>query len=217
MKTTSFVLIAAITLTLLAAPAGATFVNTYTDRTAWTAAAGVVTTIDFNGLASTTSPYTTAYLSGITIDGVTFVSYDGDGNPNLMAYGASSAAGNWGSGDYLRGGYAPGYLQATIAGSGSTAIGFDLMSFSAGKTITVTFSSGEVRSIATSALPNRVFFGVISDTPITSVRYAGNSGFTLLDNFSYLQAEETPEAGTWLLGGLGLAFLAAARKLRPSA
>ncbi len=215
MRTTFFALIALITLTLLAAPAGATFISTYTDRTAWTAAAGVVTVIDFNGLASTTNPYTTEYLGGITLDGVTFVSYDGAGNPNLMAYGASSAAGNWGSGDYLRGGYSPGYLLATLPGSGSTAIGFDLMSFPAGKTITVTFSSGEVRNIATLAAPNRVFFGVITDTPVTSIQFAGSGAFTLLDNFSYASFAETPEAGTWLLGGVGLAFLLAARRLRP--
>jgi hypothetical protein len=214
MRTACFTLIGTIALTLLAAPAGATFLNTYTDRTAWTTAAGAPLTIDFNGLASTTSPYTTEYLAGITVEGVTFISFDGEGKANLFAYGAASAAGNWGSGDYLRGGYAPGYLLATISGAGSTAIGFDLMSFAAGKTIQVTFTGGEVRSIATSAAPNLAFFGVISDTPITSVQFSGNGGFTLLDNFSYLETEETPEAGTMLLGGAGLALLAAARRLR---
>ncbi len=188
MRKTLYPLIALIALTLLAAPAGATFINTYTDRTAWTAAAaGTIVTLDFNGLASPVSPYYTAYLSGITQDGVSIVSYDGAGNPNLYALGSSSSAGNWGSGDYLRGGYSPGYMIATIEGSGSTAIGFDLMTQASKGTVTVTFSSGEVRTVATTAAPNRVFFGVIADTPITSVHLSTSGANTFMENNTYMQ------------------------------
>jgi hypothetical protein len=206
------VLIAMITLTLLAVPAGATL-QYYTSPSAWAAAtSGVFTTVDFNGYGLAYAPYYTDYSTGggLTLGGVNFLGYGGE-QYFLQVDNPAADSGNWNSGDYLRGGYSPGYIVATLPGTGALAVAFELMSFPNGKTISVTPSSGDPYNLPTSARPNRTFLGLVSDTPITSVRFSAPGGYTLLDNFQY---EQIPEGSTLLLGGLGLAALWVGRRLR---
>jgi len=47
------------------------------------------------------------------------------------------------------GGYSPGYLLVTLPGSGSTAVSFNLMSYTAGKNVLVTLANGEFFSVPT--------------------------------------------------------------------
>jgi hypothetical protein len=80
----------------------------------------------------------------------------------------------------------------------------------------MTFSSGDSRTVSVpTTVP--VFAGFTFDTPITSVQFSsstGNGYYAALDDFQYNQVAETPEANTVLLGGLGLASLLFARRLR---
>jgi hypothetical protein len=210
MRSLWFVLIVPIALMLLAAPAGATLIQTYPDRTAWTAAAGGVMTADFNSLAPGD------YSAGVTQETVGFTNFNGAGAPvALTVLAPGGAPGNWNSGNYVRGGYSPGYILATLPGIGATAIGFDLATQNSGQVVQVTFSTGEVVNVGTFTAPTLAFYGVVSDTPITSVRFAAlTNSYTLLDNFSYSLAAETPESGTVLLGGIGLAVLVLCRRWR---
>ncbi len=94
------------------------------------------------------------------------------------------------------------------------------MSYTTGRTVLVTMWDGasilDSHSVPTFARPTEAFLGVISDTPITSVTFSASGGYTLMDNFAYSQvaADPTPEAGTLLLGGIGLAALWGAMRLR---
>ena len=208
-------LIAMIALTLLAVPAGASM-QYYTSQTEWIAATSDVFTIDFNGYGQGYAPYYVDYSTGggITLGGVNFVGFTGITDEyRLEVDNPGRDSGDWGSGDYLRGGWAPSYVLVTLPGSGSTAVGFNLMSYPNAKVVLVTFSTGDSRSVSTFTRPTQAFLGAISDTPITSVSFSTSGGYTLLDNFQY---EETPEADTVLLGGLGLAALVFARRLRLS-
>jgi hypothetical protein len=157
----------------------------------------------------------------LTINGVSIVGYTGEPAVyNMSAWNPAGGMGSWGSGDYLRGGYSPGYLLVTLPGSGSTAVSFNLMSYTVGKNVLVTLASGESYSVPTYASPTMAFFGFVSDTAITSVRLSTTAGYTELDNLSYSGAdplppvEEVPEAQTFFLGGSGIALIWLARRLR---
>ncbi len=202
-----------IALTLLAVPAGAT-IQTYSNRTLWEAATSGVFTIDFNGYAAASLPYCSDYTTGgLKINDVSFT---GTGSAGLWAYNPAGGMGSWGSGDFLWGGYFPGYILATLPGTGSTAVGFDVMSYTAGKSVLVTLSSGDSYTVPTYSSPTRAFSGFVSSTPIEWVRFSTSSGYTELDNFSSssLPVEETPEAQTIFLAGTGLLTLWFARRMR---
>jgi hypothetical protein len=212
-----------IALTLLAAPAGANL-TTYTNSTAWQGATTNIFTIDFNGSASAVSPYTTDYSTsgGWSFNGVSIVGYGWvTGGYNLSAWNPLGNQGNWGSGDYLLGGYSPGYMLVTLPGSGSTAVSFNLMSNPSGKIIQVTLAGGETYNVPTYASPTPAFFGFVSDTPVTSVSLSTTGGYAGLDNLAYSVSSpplplvaEAPEAQTFFLGGGGIAMLCLARRLR---
>lgn len=224
-RTTSVLvtLIAVIALTLLAAPAGAT-ITTYTNSIAWSGATTNIFTIDFSGYASAVSPYTTNYSTagGLTIHGVSIVGFTATaGEYNLTAWNPAGGMGNWNSGDYLAGGWSPSYLLVTLPDSGSTAVGFDLMSYPAAKSVLVTLATGELYTIPTYAKPTLAFFGFVSDTPITSVSLSTTGGYTGIDNLAYSASDpppppdgETPEAQTFFLGASGIAVLWLARRMR---
>jgi hypothetical protein len=211
--------IAVIALTLLAAPAGAN-VTTYTNSILWSGATTNIFTIDFSGSASAVSPYLTGYSTaeGLTINGVQIVGYTATtGVYNLTAWNPAGGMGNWNSGDYLAGGWSPSYLLITLPGTGSTAVGFNLMSNPAASSVLVTLAGGDSYTVLTSAPPTPGFWGFVSDTPVTSVRLSATGGYALFDNLAYSTsdpASETPEAQTFFLGGSGIAVLWLARRLR---
>ncbi len=214
--------IAVIALTLLAAPAGAN-VTTYTNSIAWSGATTNIFTIDFSGSANAVSPYTTDYstAAGLTINGVQIIGYtETTGEYNLTAVNPNAFQGDWGSGDYLRGGWSSSYMLITFPGTGSTAVAFNLMSNPAAKSVLVTLADGDSYTVPTFAKPTLAFFGFVSDTPIASVRLSATGGYTLLDNLAYSTSDpappegEVPEAQTFFLGGSGIAVLWLARRLR---
>jgi hypothetical protein len=211
-----------IALTLLAAPAGAN-ITTFPNLADWQGATTNIFTIDFAGSALDVSPYTTDYSTsaGWSFNGLSIVGYGwATGAYNLNAWNVAGHQGDWNSGDYLLGGWSPGYMLVTLPGSGSTAVSFNLMSNPSGKSIVVTLAGGDSYTIPTYAVPTMAFFGFVSDTPIASVRLSTTGGYTGLDNLSYSTSDpappdgEAPEAQTFFLGGSGIALLWFARRLR---
>jgi len=210
------ILIATIVLTLLAAPAGAE-ITVKNNQADWLALTSGVLTIDFEDLAPNYAPYLIDYSNaeGVTLSGVNFIGVTGDPGYYLKVFDPA-LGGNWNSGDFLAGGWGPGYIQATLPGDGSMAIAMDLMTNAAGRNVTVTLFNGgtELYSglIPTSALPTRTFVGFLSsDMPITSARFSAAGTFAEIDNFSI---SETPEPDSILFGLTGLAGLWLARRLR---
>jgi len=211
-------LIAVIVFASMAVPAGATSIL-ITDRDAWTSASSSVTTIDFEGLATPAVPGNYSNASGLFLGGVQFIGLTPPDSFYLYAEDPAAATNyNWNSGDVLMGpsaAWGAGYLQVNLP-AGATAVGADLMSHTPfADTFTVSLSTGETFTVATSSRPQRAFAGFISDTPLTSVRFRPYTGVPMVDNFSWgsAAATETPEIVTMLMGGSGLLLLLLARLL----
>jgi hypothetical protein len=132
---------------------------------------------------------------------------------------ATAAQYNWNSGDILLGPNAawaplnPGYIEATLTGE-YTAVGAYVMSDPNAMQVIVSIpGTGESFMVDTSSRPTRTFVGLISsDVPIQSVRFQATNSFILMDDFTY--GQETPEAGTLLLGATGLLGLWIAGRMR---
>ena len=216
-------------LVLVFAPAYATTITTYSTLTDWQAATSSgYQTVDFEGL---TAPGTsTYYYGGVSADGVQFIGYTSSGGSSIQVIDTSfSSWYNFGTGDALmqdmdrpNGGALP-YIHIVLPAA-ITALGMDLFTVSPSAlsyTITV---AGNPYTVPTNPLPTTAFWGLTSDTPITSVdltlagtTYNGSS-HALLDNFRFGTAtggsdpESAPEAGTYLLIGSGLIGLVLFRK-----
>jgi hypothetical protein len=212
------VMIALIVLASMAVPAGATSML-YTDRTTWETATTGLVTITFEGLATPSIPGNYSTASGLTLNGVQFTALTPPNNYYLYAEDALGSANyQWNSGDLLMGpnvAWGGGYLLATLPSGGVQSVGTDLMTHTPfGASVVVTLSTGEQFTINTSSNPTRTFAGFTSDTPITSMQFKPNNGFSLIDNFSYGSVGETPEVDTALLAGAGLLSLLVARRLK---
>lgn len=173
----------------------------FNDRTAWQAAAGAVTTIDFEDaeVNGTFTPFDTA--QGLSRFGVRFVgvSPNNAAIPNYLrvvnpAFFPSRY--DWGSGVILHG--PPVVPDGPVGGTGSHlrvtlpadvyAAGADVMTFlpfASTVTINVTTTAGTFTfQVPTAARPTRTFVGIISTTRILQMT-GSSDGFPALDNFSF--------------------------------
>ena len=109
-----------------------------------------------------------------------------------------------------------GYITATLP-SNVTAVGFDFMALYGGHAgapvnFTFTTSSGQSFTGTSSTRPNESFFGITSDSAITSVLIEPTlrNDYTLIDNFTFGQTAATapvPEPETYAMMGMGLLML----------
>jgi len=233
-KFRALILLALAALALIVTPAYSTTV-TYTDLASWTAATAGDQTIDFLGKANGNliQDYSNG---GLSYTDVQFFGI-GTGTP-LEILDSSAAAFSWanfGSGEALiqptnRGVNDPvPYIHVTFT-TPVTAFGSDLFTTSSyGMTFSITVA-GATYTAPTFSLPTRAFFGVTSDTPISSADFqlqgttpTGGS-IAFLDNFTYGSAQavgpppdDTPEAATMLLIGSGLLGLVIlGKRMRPT-
>ena len=215
-------LLALATLAWIVTPAYSTTLTAYTDLASFNAATSSDQTITFTGKSPGTI---TSYPGG--------VSY-----PDVQFFGITTALNvvdtttfswySFGTGEAL--------MQPTNSISGVpyihvvftnpvTAFGSNLFSYSsAGMSFSITVPGATQQLVNTSATAPATFWGVTSDTPITSVDFQlqgttpTSNSVAFLDNFIYGTAsagpppDQTPEAATLLLIGSGLIGLACFRK-----
>jgi hypothetical protein len=217
---------------LALAPAYSTTITTYSDPVSWAAATSAgYQTVTFTGLAPSGGDANYNTPSGVTSSGVEFIGYSSAGVSGIAV--VDTSAFSWyddGTGDALIEAASPSssssplpYINIVLPAN-VTALGMDLwttnnpaMSYS----ITV---AGNTYTVPTVGGNTETFWGITSDTPITSLQLdvpaatPSSSTNALLDNFSFGAAElsAAPEAGTYLLIGSGLIGLVILRKrLKP--
>lgn len=217
-------------MSLALAPAYSTTI-TYTSLSSWQAATNAgYQNITFAG--DTPSNSTTYYDSGLTASGVEFFGYNSAGTSDLEVIdtsGSNYTWYNWGTGDALLqdmnrpNSSSPLPYINIILPANVTSLGMELWTTSPqalNYTITV---NGTQYTVPTYTQPTLSFWGITSDTPITSLQltlqgttYNGSSNM-LMSDFSFgtegvSQVQTAPEAGTYLLIGTGLIGLVMLRK-----
>jgi hypothetical protein len=195
-----------------AAPAGAQ--TTFTDRTAWEAAAGNHVTIDFEGIAPAGG--FAPFNNGLTLQGVTFTGAGSSSSGNTLF--VTSAVGDvtvsaWSSGDMLAATFGLGTLASPPGSislpSGVTAVGFNyavtctvfVNPACGGAPWTVRLSTGAVFAIPGSHLPPTPFWGIVNPVPIGSLQIEPMGSVSLLDNFSFRPAA-VPTLPPWAIVAL---------------
>lgn len=190
---------------------------------AWdAAAAGTILTQDFEGLASGTAMSGVPFLPGVSAS---------TNAPSLAIFESPATLNN---SLFATGGRAAGdlYYDITLS-AGQSAVAFDITSFESvpgdGSTavdtglLTVFFADSTSVSfdIAGNLTGANIFFGIVADTAISSIRWAeaheasGGNEETALDNFR-VRSGTVPEPSTLALVGsvLALAGLSARRRQR---
>ncbi len=214
-------------VTLSVVPARSTTITTYTDQTAWQAASNVQQTVTFEGLAPSDSSTTYQGSTGLTTDGVEFIGYTSSGASWIQVIDTNfSTWYNFDSNDALLqdmdrpSASSPLPYVEIVLPANVTSFAMDLFSVSPNAlnySITV---AGNQYTVPTDARPAEAFWGITSDTPISSVTltlqgtvYNGSTS-ALLDNFQFGTSDlsQAPEAATFVLIGSGLIGIAGLKK-----
>jgi hypothetical protein len=209
-KSGAIFLLTLMTLAVMATPAFAATITTYTDSPTWLAATSGVTTDNFESLG-TAGTYK-LYPGGIFQNGVEFIGISGQTgvfDTTMASYY------NFGTGFA---GFVFGTTGVTITlPAPATAFSINLFTNPAALTYTLSVLSTPF-TVPTFATPTPAFFGATSDTPFSTVTLGVPAGSTyaFFDNFQWGTAQtgggsEVPEAGTFLLIGTGLVGFAVFR------
>jgi len=210
-------------------PARSATITTYTDPNAWAAAASAQQTITFEGLAPANGATTYQGATGLTTSGVEFIGYTSTGSSWIEVVDTNfNTYFNFGSNDaVLQDMDRPNsssplpYIQIVLP-AGVTAFSMDLFTVSPSADAFQITVAGTNYTVPTDARPTEQFWGVTSDTAISTINltllgtvYNGTT-YALLDNFSFGTADsdmsQAPEGGTFLLIGSGLIGIAGLRK-----
>jgi hypothetical protein len=220
------------TFGLALAPAYSTTITTYSNQATWEAATSAgYQTVTFTGLAPAGGSTSYNSATGVTADGVDFIGYSSAGVSDVQVIDTSSVSWyNDGTGDALIESASPStsssplpYINIVLPAN-VTSLSLDLWTASSpGMSYSITVA-GNTYTVPTVSGNTETFWGITSDTPITSIQLdvpasTPSSGTqALLDNFSFGADDMSaaPEAGTYLLIGSGLIGLVILRKrLKP--
>lgn len=201
-------------------PAFATTVI-YTDKPTWLAASSGLTTIGFDGIATTPGSGVSS-TTGLVINGVSFMAYSSaTTTASTVVNPAAGSFYDYSSGSELYWNAASTnlfipYLKVTLPAA-VTSASIDLMSFG-GSNVAYTVALNDLNFLYSSAptigYPTRTFFGITSNTPFTSIAFqlSANGVTPVVDNFAFgttsSSTTETPEACTFLLIASGLISIA---------
>lgn len=214
----------------LCVPSFAAQVLYVNDRAGWTAATNLTSTITFNTANGTYTPPAAGgslSVNSLTIESILVQNLLG---ATVQFFSINDEAfqtpyNNWGSGVVLRGVDSSPTQASTFKitlPTGITSFGIDLMLGAPGNFTVKVNGATLATTVPTFASPNRAFFGITSDTALSTLEFVSplnNSPF--LDNLSYgvvataqppAQGGETPEASTLLLCASALLFLARYRR-----
>lgn len=213
------ILMAGLALTVLSSGTHAA-ISTFGDRATFLAAAGSVTTIDFGGIAPSGDLVEFNTLAGLTLAGVNFVGHSDIGNTLFViddtfccaAYSSRGGHGaSLGSPVGLDGPNP--FIEVNLPG-GTTAVGMDLFAViqgDLGGSLTDTVQIGIegdtflVPTVTVGVGNGRVFFGFISDAPISSFTIAPTRIDTGIDVVDFAFGVVPIPAAVWLFGSaLGL-------------
>ena len=225
----SLIVLALAAFLLAVNPARSATITTYTDPSAWAAAASVQQTITFEGLAPADGSTLYQGATGVTTGGVEFIGYTSSGSSWIEVLDTNfNTYFNFGSNDALAqdmdrpNSSSPlPYIQIVLP-TGVTAFGMDLFTVSPSADTYQITVAGNNYTVPTDARPTEQFWGITSDTPIATINLTllgtvyNGSTYALLDNFSFgtttVGMSQAPEAGTFLLIGSGLIGIAGLRK-----
>jgi hypothetical protein len=180
--------------------------------------------VTFEGLAATGEAFGYLSAEGLTEKGVTFLGVIPD---DFWLFVVDPAVTpefyGWGTGAVLLGPpswYGDGSRIEVRLPPGTTAFGTDLMSILPyAAYFDIVLATGETFTAASAEFPQRAFFGITSDAPISSVTFvAGDGALPLLDNFTIgLTAPLPPSlllAVTGMVGVLGYRYRWSRRRNR---
>ena len=212
---------------LAAYPARSATITTYSDPSAWAAAAAAQQTITFEGLTTPNGATSYQGATGLTTGGVEFIGFTSTGSSWIEVVDTNfSSFYNFGSNDALlqsmdrpNAGAPLPYIQIVLP-AGVTAFGVDLFTVSPTALSYQVTVAGTNYTVPTDPLPTEQFFGVTSDTAIATINLTvlgttfNGSTSALLDNFTFGTADlsQAPEGGTFLLIGSGLIGIAALKR-----
>jgi hypothetical protein len=229
LKFRSSMLFLFVGIALALVPAYSTTITTYSDPASWQAATSAgYQTVTFEGLTPPGTSTSYSGPTGVAALGVDFIGYNSGGTSDIQVVDTSAFSWyNDGSGDALLQSASPmpssfsplPYINIVLPAN-ITSLGLDLWTTSSpGMSYSITVA-GNQYTVPTLAGNTEAFWGITSDTPITSLQFTvpgstPSSGTqALLDNFSFGASDLTaaPEAGTYLLIGSGLIGFVLLRK-----
>lgn len=215
-------------LAISAVPAFSTNLQTFNNQNLFNAELSNYYTVGFENLITTQGSALSyqdlnGYLDSTT--GVRFVGVNSTDSPflniYLPAFGQNTVI--QGSGAILLGPYwlnQPSRYTLVTPPSPVYAFGLSMATMTpSGGAFSIYLSTGDTFSpIATVNPPASQWFGVISDTAITSIQIRSLTGQPMMDNFEFgtplAAQQDTPEVASLLMIGSGLAGLSLLKKLR---
>jgi hypothetical protein len=185
-------------------------VTLFTDRNVFLGAATNLQNITFEGIAPPNS--VTPPLASLTLLGVTFS--DSPQDIFVVDAGFFAPTFQFGSGASLSGGVG----MTVQLPSGITAVGSDIMTALTTGPFQIVLSTGETFTVTPGTNGVRNFAGLISDVPISSLRFNRTAGIPLFDNFVFGQGVPAPVSEpatiTLMAAGFGAVLLKRRRRVK---